>query len=537
MGKSVRAITLSLAVVLLAIVTMGTTYNIINSETANGQYDTDGDGLIEVSNLEQLNAIRYDLDGDGRPSDSGSDAYAIVFSGAVCNTSCNGYELARSLDFGDANSYASGTVNTAWSDRSGWLPIGLNENQFDAIFDGNGHTISNLYVKRTTESSNFSTVGLFGYSSGAIRDIGMMNVDVTGGYAVGGLAGVNAGTIRGSYVTGRVSGIKSVGGLAGVNEHDRSITASYATSEVSGEQYVGGLVGWNNGAITASYATGSVSGNFGIGGLVGQNGGTITASFATGSVSGNYTVGGLTGTNYDRGVILASYATGSVLGGYTVGGLAGRNSTAIIASYARGEVSGEEYVGGLLGSSGNNISGGGLLWDVQTSGQVSGVGSGNSWDIEGKTTAELRMPTGYTGPYRAWGIALDQPDGDPSTRNNDFWDFGSSSQYPVLKVDFDGDGVDTSQEFGDQRGEKSAVTSATTPTAEAVWVLEISSGANHVCARLNDGTVICRGDNTYGQASPPSGQFTTISSGDNHTCGLRSDGVMVCWGKLTFTYP
>ena len=65
------------------------------AQTANGKYDTDGDGLIEVSNLEQLDAIRYDLDGDGSPSDA--NAYAAAFpvgSGeAVCGSGCTGYEL------------------------------------------------------------------------------------------------------------------------------------------------------------------------------------------------------------------------------------------------------------------------------------------------------------------------------------------------------------------------------------------------------------------------------------------------------------
>ena len=43
--------------------------DIVNSQAPNGKYDTDGDGLIDVNNLEQLSAIRYDL-GDGT-ADSG----------------------------------------------------------------------------------------------------------------------------------------------------------------------------------------------------------------------------------------------------------------------------------------------------------------------------------------------------------------------------------------------------------------------------------------------------------------------------------
>ena len=42
-------------------------------------------------------------------------------------------------------------------------------------------------------------------------------------------------------------------------------------------------------------------------------------------------------------------------------------------------------------------------------------------------------------------------DDNPATGSDDIWDFGTSGHYPVLKVDFDGDGAATWQEFGIQR--------------------------------------------------------------------------------------
>ena len=68
MKKPVRALTVLLTVALLMAATLG----VANSQTPNGKYDTDGDGLIEVSNLEQLDAISYDLDGDGKPDSQSS---------------------------------------------------------------------------------------------------------------------------------------------------------------------------------------------------------------------------------------------------------------------------------------------------------------------------------------------------------------------------------------------------------------------------------------------------------------------------------
>ena len=46
---------------------------LVCSSVLLAQNDTDGDGLLEVHTLERLNAIRYDLDGDGVPSGSAED--------------------------------------------------------------------------------------------------------------------------------------------------------------------------------------------------------------------------------------------------------------------------------------------------------------------------------------------------------------------------------------------------------------------------------------------------------------------------------
>ena len=113
-------------------------------QQANGDYDADDDGLIDVRNLDQLNAIRYDLDGDGSSDDG---AYSAAFPGAVtgmgCPTEgCAGYELVSDLDFDTNGNGRADAGDAYWNDGAGWAPI----QEFDATFDGDGYAISNLYI-------------------------------------------------------------------------------------------------------------------------------------------------------------------------------------------------------------------------------------------------------------------------------------------------------------------------------------------------------------------------------------------------------
>ena len=473
------------------------------------RYDSDEDGLIEVSNLDQLDAIRYDLDGDGKADDdSGIQVYAAAFPGAVCNNNCNGYELARPLDFAASDSYASGAVNGEWAAGVGWRPIGGSSNPFAATFNGNGHVVSNLYItpKTQDDGSPVGEFGLFGSvgASGVIRETGLLNANVTGGDFVGPLAGASRGTVSHSYATGSVSGYGCVGGLVGSNDFG-AIKASYATGSVSGGKYIGGLAGCNNdGAIRSSYATGSVSGDtikvggldgYQVGGLAGNNGGSVTASYATGSVRGRKYVGGLVGKN-DDGSISASYSASEVTGGQYIGGLVGGNEGIVGYGYAIGKVSSDgtidapqRYIGGLAGYNPGIIHYG--LWDTESSGHQVGIGieigDGQSSDIFGKTTAELQSPAGYTGPYQDWDVSLfiGGKGNTPDYSLSDFLDFGTSGQYPALKVDFDGDGTATWREFGNQRRDapgpvparvvENCVEIMTTTVASGAWSSDCGS--------------------------------------------------------------
>ena len=59
---------------------------------------------------------------------------------------------------------------------------------------------------------------------------------------------------------------------------------------------------------------------------------------------------------------------------------------------------------------------------------------------------------------------------------------------------------------------------------------EVAAGDIHTCATRADATVVCWGDNTFGQADPPEGTFKAVDAGAIHTCAIRTEGTVACWG-------
>ncbi|HWV37948.1 MAG TPA: hypothetical protein VN033_05670 [Vulgatibacter sp.] len=63
-------------------------------------------------------------------------------------------------------------------------------------------------------------------------------------------------------------------------------------------------------------------------------------------------------------------------------------------------------------------------------------------------------------------------------------------------------------------------------------IVDITAGDDHTCAvQQSGGSVVCWGNNSYGQTSRPSGSFLRVSAGTRHTCGLRTNGTVACWGS------
>jgi len=216
------------------------------------------------------------------------------------------------------------------------------QNNVGALSGYNRGSISNSYSEQANVTgmggSSSGSGGLAGINGGTIGSCHATG-SVTGIDDVGGLVGVNSGQVNGSnsHVT-VTNATGQAGGLVGTNAQEGNISASHASGVVgdvgiSGE--MGGLVGLNSGSISYSNALGRVDcgNNSSCGGLVGNNGGTISNSYATGGVSGTGTsVGGLVGINA-QGAIATTYATGTVVGLTNVGGLVGNNNGTISNAY------------------------------------------------------------------------------------------------------------------------------------------------------------------------------------------------------------
>ena len=237
-----------------------------------------------------------------------------------------------------------------------WIPIGYVNNSWKGNMDGQGHTISHLYIKTAQ-----SFVGLFGYTYGAtIQDLifdnaKVENVNTTGtntpytgilaGYAYGdspshikGIKTTNNCTVIGQEITGgivglakinlencenhsSVKGTKSVGGIAGFSqEKNIKRCTNYGTVE-NNNTYIGGIIGYAYGTSIedcVNYGKISSTGWY-TGGIAGQ-------TVANSSIQNVFSYGDVTNTNDNLGIIIGNIVSGTL----TAKGIAAYNKEALL---------------------------------------------------------------------------------------------------------------------------------------------------------------------------------------------------------------
>ena len=181
-----------------------------------------------------------------------------------------------------------------------WEPIGKYDYgyQYGGTFDGNGKTITNLYI-----NASQNNVGLFGCTSeGTIKNLTFEYANVTNtGVFTGILVGYpDASNLRNIKIsnTCQIKGGKETGGIAGNFDGNAYNCVNYAT--VQGNNRVGGLFGYcsvENSSITTCANYGNVTAtSTDAGGLVGYFiSGTIQDCANYGDVKGTERVAGMAG--------------------------------------------------------------------------------------------------------------------------------------------------------------------------------------------------------------------------------------------------
>lgn len=129
---------------------------------------------------------------------------------------------------------ASGNVQVA--DPIKWTPIGAERYYFNGIFNGNGHTISGLYV----DGGDYA--GLFGKAQGAprIKGVGIVDSYFKGAKYVGGIAG--------AYID--VNGIE-FDCMAGCFTYNVKLEGTESTTKTG--QFIGDISGKGNAKLNSNY--------------------------------------------------------------------------------------------------------------------------------------------------------------------------------------------------------------------------------------------------------------------------------------------
>ena len=114
------------------------------------------------------------------------------------------------------------TITSAYEDLRMWSPIGNNAIMYTGTFDGNGKTVSGMYINGSS-SKGSGLFGSIGNDTSSGGSLGTVNkVKVASSYVCvfqigGGVCGGNYGMIIDCSNSGVVCGEYSVGGVCGTN--------------------------------------------------------------------------------------------------------------------------------------------------------------------------------------------------------------------------------------------------------------------------------------------------------------------------------
>ena len=212
----------------------------------------------------------------------------------------------------------NGELNGDGSNFKQWTSIGegyqiIGEDlfffQFKGTFDGNGHTVSGIYINK----ENADNQGLFGEvgDGGVITNVRVEDSYLDVDYSVGGIVGENYGTVSNCSNSGTVIGVAnhvSVGGIVGNNGGTVSnCSNSGAVTGTADYIYVGGIAGAGSGRVTncsnSAVVSGTGNGAIYVGGIAGGDGSGMVTNCSN---SGKVVRGGTATYVYVGGIVGAS---------------------------------------------------------------------------------------------------------------------------------------------------------------------------------------------------------------------------------------
>ena len=269
----------------------------------------------------------------------------------------------------------------------------------------NSFSDSAVTVQSGVKLSDTALGGVVGSNTGNVQfvdSLGVTNGGATGSSNVGGIIGVNNGTMYSGYNESIVSGQDDVGGIIGVNGDANTVENVVNATSVDGNNYVGGLVGSNGGSVTNGRNNGEINGHDYVGGLVGSNASadsvlTNLVNDSSASITGENFVGGIAGTN--AGKITADEQEtlvnrGDITGQNYVGGVAGENIGTIeyvkndVTLHVADENKKAQFFGGVAGINGSDDGTQGTITNATNRGDVIAENADYVGGIVGWNTAK-----------------------------------------------------------------------------------------------------------------------------------------------------
>ena len=337
----------------------------------------------------------------------------------------------------DLSAYGAG-----YDGGKGWIPIGDTfEQQFMGIFDGNGKTITGLYIYRSEQDY----VGLFGsISGGMVKNLVLQNASVEGKGMVGSVTGsaYSGSRVQNCSISSTICGKDNTGGVVGF-AHAATMQNCYSTGSVTGTgSYAGGIAGQSHfGAVKNCVADVLVNGNYAAGGITGYAyDETVQNCYSIGSVTGQNGVGGVAAIAYDTIVKNCIALNPSVSGSNNIGRVIGYCYTPnlIYNNYAFSRMPGIWANKGLNANDGADVNietlFGGNFWTA------AGNWDSAAWDSGIWTFADGKLPalTGLAGQSGDGGLYLTARDIQYATVGTvDPLTYNGSEQIPTLTVTFD----------------------------------------------------------------------------------------------------